>query len=84
MKTGIFGLQYQPSLNPKLNVDEVMNTQDKKAFALKYCIDIYNDYTEAEVKKFTPPCVQKAWALGAKCVKEQQHITAERARRLKL
>lgn len=32
--------------------------------ALNQCIDIANDYTEDEIKKFFPPSVQRAWEIG--------------------
>lgn len=41
-----------------------MNIQEMQAIALRYCIDISNDYTEEEVKRFAPPSVQKAWDIG--------------------
>ena len=41
-----------------------MNIDDQKSFALKFCMDIARDYSEAEVVKFTPPSVQRAWRVG--------------------
>jgi len=41
-----------------------VNIEEQKCSALNQCIDIANDYTEDEIKKFFPPSVQKAWEIG--------------------
>ena len=41
-----------------------VNLDDKKRLALQYCMDIALDYDEAEVKKWAPTSVQKAWEVG--------------------
>ena len=48
--------------------DSGMNIDDQKTFALKFCMDIAHDYSEEEVKKFTPPSVQKAWKVGREVI----------------
>ena len=37
---------------------------DIKAFAGKYCLDIFHDYTWEEVCEQCPPSVQGAWETG--------------------
>ena len=41
-----------------------MDVEQQRIKALNVCIDIANDYTQEEVKKFTPPSVQRAWEIG--------------------
>lgn len=41
-----------------------MDIEEQKTKALSQCIDIANDYTEEEIKKFFPPSIQKAWEVG--------------------
>ena len=45
-----------------------MNIDDQKTFALKYCIDIAQHYSEEEVKKFSPFSVQQAWIVGREVI----------------
>lgn len=41
-----------------------MNIDEQKREALQCCIDIANDYSEEEVKKFCSLPVQMAWKVG--------------------
>lgn len=41
-----------------------MDIDKQKSLALEFCIDIANDYTEDEVKRFAPMSVQMAWKTG--------------------
>lgn len=41
-----------------------MDIEKLRNQALNQCIDIANDYTEEEVKKYAPPSVQRAWGIG--------------------
>lgn len=48
-----------------------MNTEDRKSLALKNCINIALEYTEEEIDKFFPSCIQSAWQIG------RDHIDAD-------
>ena len=54
-----------------------MNIDEQRIKAMNICIDIANDYSEDEVRKFTPPSVQRAWQIGSEyldhAVKEQRN-----------
>jgi hypothetical protein len=41
-----------------------MEIEQMRNQALNQCIEIANDFTEEEVKKWCPPSVQRAWEIG--------------------
>jgi len=41
----------------------MMPIEDLKTLAGLYCIDIYNDFDEVEIKTYSP-AIQKAWEIG--------------------
>ena len=47
-------------------------------FAAVYCVDIFNDYTEAEISAFAPS-IQGAWAVGARLVARQKWLDENEA-----
>lgn len=50
----------------------------RMACAMQSCIDIACYYeTKEEVKKFAPQCVQEAWLIGTKYLKEENKKTKE-------
>jgi hypothetical protein len=59
-----------------------MNIEEQKANALNQCIDIANDYSEEEIRKFFPPSVQKAWEIGNNFLNHQ--LKEDRKKRKKL
>lgn len=56
------------------------DNEELKQEAARACLDVYLDYTEEEVKKFTPPSVQSAWHIGAKI---REVVRKREARRIK-
>ena len=41
-----------------------MDIEQQRIKAMNICIEIANDFTEEEVKKFMPESVQIAWSIG--------------------
>lgn len=57
-----------------------MDIDQQRIKAMNICIDIANDFTEEEVKKFMPKSVQIAWEIGNDFL---EHDIKETRKRLK-
>ena len=54
-----------------------MKIEDMKTLALSYCMDIFDDYSMAEMMQCTP-AIQGAWRIGKEARAElSKHKTAE-------
>lgn len=53
-------------------IREVRGRDEYRQKAMNICIDIANDFTEQEVKKFMPESVQAAWKAGNEFIEYEQ------------